>query len=349
MAVLGWSGGGSGYFESLIAVINKEGNITASAGFELGDRVNINSIKIKNRVITVDMLTQGPNDPRCCPTERHVINLFVDTTNNKPTLKVLDKNPQPSVPPVPPKADAHEPVALAAASTKNDRKTLDLSQPIETKYSAFVCPAWIDFNAFLEEFIENAGPALFGETKPDDLGCRKYHGGLPVINVRRVDDWIYTAEILGHEVWTTDLGMTNVPQRNRAAIQASDPPSVSAPEPSAEPNANGLHRIGGGVSAAVPIVSPEAEFSEQARRANACPASLMDTPMLSVPPGRNPSGMILRPVHIAATCCGPPKIGSAFPVCAIPTPQPRSLMWATRLLAPGARVPRSSSTPCCQR
>jgi hypothetical protein len=92
VAVVGWSGGGTGYFECLIAVINKDGSITNTPRFDLGDRVKINSIKIRNRVITVDMLTQGPNDGMCCPTERRVINVIVDATKTQPILTLL--NPQ---------------------------------------------------------------------------------------------------------------------------------------------------------------------------------------------------------------------------------------------------------------
>jgi hypothetical protein len=38
----------------------------------LGDRAQINSLSIRDGEIVVDMITQGPNDPMCCPTLRVV-------------------------------------------------------------------------------------------------------------------------------------------------------------------------------------------------------------------------------------------------------------------------------------
>jgi hypothetical protein len=75
VAVLGESGGGSGYFEGLVAAVSNNGSITNSEMFPLGDRVHINSLEVKSRVITVDMITQGPNDPMCCPSEHQVLRL----------------------------------------------------------------------------------------------------------------------------------------------------------------------------------------------------------------------------------------------------------------------------------
>ena len=39
------------------------------ARIQLGDRVQIKSLHIENGEIVVDMLTQGPDDPMCCPTQ----------------------------------------------------------------------------------------------------------------------------------------------------------------------------------------------------------------------------------------------------------------------------------------
>jgi hypothetical protein len=67
VTVLSWSGGGSGEFSSLVAVLNSGGRLRNSEDLNLGDRVNIRSVTIKNRIVTVDMVAQGPNDPMCCP------------------------------------------------------------------------------------------------------------------------------------------------------------------------------------------------------------------------------------------------------------------------------------------
>ena len=66
--VLATSGGGSGTFISLEAVINDKGTPKYVASAELGDRAKIESVVIESGEITVDMVTHGPDDPMCCPT-----------------------------------------------------------------------------------------------------------------------------------------------------------------------------------------------------------------------------------------------------------------------------------------
>ena len=67
------NGGGSGIFRSVIAVWKANGTLMNSEQKELGDRVVINSIAIADRVVTMDMLTQGPNDGMCCPTQHKLL------------------------------------------------------------------------------------------------------------------------------------------------------------------------------------------------------------------------------------------------------------------------------------
>ena len=69
--VLATSGGGTGTFISLEAVINDEGAPKHVATALLGDRVQIKSIVIESGRITVNMLAHGPDDPMCCPTVEH--------------------------------------------------------------------------------------------------------------------------------------------------------------------------------------------------------------------------------------------------------------------------------------
>lgn len=66
--VLATSGGGSGTFISLEAVINDKGTPNHVATASLGDRVEVKSVAIESGKITVDMVTHGPDDPMCCPT-----------------------------------------------------------------------------------------------------------------------------------------------------------------------------------------------------------------------------------------------------------------------------------------
>ena len=66
--VLATSGGGSGTFISLEAVINDNGTPNHAATVLLGDRVQVKSVAVESGEITVDMVTHGPDDPLYRPT-----------------------------------------------------------------------------------------------------------------------------------------------------------------------------------------------------------------------------------------------------------------------------------------
>lgn len=63
------NGGGTGEFESLVAVLNTGGGPSQAGQVQLGDRVQIKSIKIDSGTIALDSMVQGPNDPMCCPSQ----------------------------------------------------------------------------------------------------------------------------------------------------------------------------------------------------------------------------------------------------------------------------------------
>ena len=67
--------GGSGTFYSLHVMQFVDGQLVEVAATSLGDRVQINSVKIANGNIVVDMVQSGADDPLCCPTE-HVLNTY---------------------------------------------------------------------------------------------------------------------------------------------------------------------------------------------------------------------------------------------------------------------------------
>lgn len=71
--VLVSNGGGSGVFNDLAVVTEVDGVWTNVATTGLGDRVAINSLTIENNQVVVDMITQGPDDPMCCPTQQVVV------------------------------------------------------------------------------------------------------------------------------------------------------------------------------------------------------------------------------------------------------------------------------------
>ena len=61
------SGGGSGTFVSLAVVVDEDGAPVNVATTMLGDRVQVTSLRIADNQISVEMVTQGPDDPMCCP------------------------------------------------------------------------------------------------------------------------------------------------------------------------------------------------------------------------------------------------------------------------------------------
>jgi len=71
-AVLVTDPGGSGTFYDLAAVVFEEGKPQHVASAPLGDRVQLESLALEGGEIVVEMVTQGPDDPMCCPTQRVV-------------------------------------------------------------------------------------------------------------------------------------------------------------------------------------------------------------------------------------------------------------------------------------
>ena len=70
--VLETDGGGSGVFMELAAVLSRGGAPVHAASALLGDRVIMESVSIEAGAVVVQMVTQGENDPMCCPTLRVV-------------------------------------------------------------------------------------------------------------------------------------------------------------------------------------------------------------------------------------------------------------------------------------
>jgi heat shock protein HslJ len=64
--------GGSGKFFGLAAVVNRDGNPEHVTSVSLGDRVQIESLSIVAGQVVVEMITHGPDDPMCCPTQQVV-------------------------------------------------------------------------------------------------------------------------------------------------------------------------------------------------------------------------------------------------------------------------------------
>ena len=75
--VLSYSGGGSGTFFDLFAVLNQNGAPVPIGSRDLGDRVRITSIEIVNGEIILMMVAHGPDDALCCPTQDTVAHLHL--------------------------------------------------------------------------------------------------------------------------------------------------------------------------------------------------------------------------------------------------------------------------------
>ncbi len=87
--LIGENGGGSGVFTTLNVVQDVDGAPTPVAMTLLGDRVQVHSVTIAGANIELDMTTQGPNDPMCCPTMR-VIQVY---TLENGELKLVEETP----------------------------------------------------------------------------------------------------------------------------------------------------------------------------------------------------------------------------------------------------------------
>jgi hypothetical protein len=70
VAVLETDPGGSGIFFELVAVVASESGPHQVASASLGDRTDVEDLKLADGVIRLDLITHGPEDPLCCPTAR---------------------------------------------------------------------------------------------------------------------------------------------------------------------------------------------------------------------------------------------------------------------------------------
>jgi hypothetical protein len=67
--ILTTQNGGTGHFFELALVLNQNGTPYNISTVSLGDRVVVQSGYVQDGILGVTMLTQGPNDPLCCPSQ----------------------------------------------------------------------------------------------------------------------------------------------------------------------------------------------------------------------------------------------------------------------------------------
>jgi hypothetical protein len=69
VVILAENYGGSGTFLMLVPVLATPEGPKPEKGVSLGDRVQVQSVSVQNGQVTVALMTQGPNDPQCCPSQ----------------------------------------------------------------------------------------------------------------------------------------------------------------------------------------------------------------------------------------------------------------------------------------
>ena len=92
-AVVTFNGGGTGVFYYLTVFLNDNGTPKYLTAAPLGDRTTINKITFVNGTFSVDIITQGPNDPMCCGTLHETLHFKLQndtlvSIDNEPTAPV---------------------------------------------------------------------------------------------------------------------------------------------------------------------------------------------------------------------------------------------------------------------
>ena len=62
------SSGGSGVFTYVGTQLNQNGRPVDAGAVWVGDRTQVKSMTIENGQVVLELVTQGPDDPQCCPT-----------------------------------------------------------------------------------------------------------------------------------------------------------------------------------------------------------------------------------------------------------------------------------------
>ena len=89
--ILTTAAGGSGTFYDLALLIKGRREWVNMDVAHLGDRVKIHSLTIENEMIVVDLTTQGPGDPMCCPNRREVQRFVTDSNRLTQVTHIMDE------------------------------------------------------------------------------------------------------------------------------------------------------------------------------------------------------------------------------------------------------------------
>jgi len=80
LVILNTQNGGSGHFIELAAVLDQNGSAYNVATISLGDRVAVESGKVENGAIVLNMRIHGPNDGLCCPSQTVTWNFVLNVS-----------------------------------------------------------------------------------------------------------------------------------------------------------------------------------------------------------------------------------------------------------------------------
>ena len=69
VVLLVYSGGGSGVFHSLAAVLNEQGRLRHASSIALGDRIQVKSLSMNGARVAARLVVHGQGDAMCCPTQ----------------------------------------------------------------------------------------------------------------------------------------------------------------------------------------------------------------------------------------------------------------------------------------
>jgi hypothetical protein len=75
--VLATETGGSGTFVDLFVVLEREGGTVTRGPAPLGDRVQVDSVAVRDGAVELHLVTHGPEDALCCPTHKVVQHYLV--------------------------------------------------------------------------------------------------------------------------------------------------------------------------------------------------------------------------------------------------------------------------------
>lgn len=73
--------GGTGHFIEMAVFLNLNDSPVNVNTEYLGDRVIVESGTVEGGLITLNLRTQGPNDPACCPSQIEERKFFYDMNN----------------------------------------------------------------------------------------------------------------------------------------------------------------------------------------------------------------------------------------------------------------------------